>query len=141
MQHKNASIYVKKTSPKWFEKKRESEFFIPVVIHGSKRYDTHLILKHLKKEYLHSDIKVIASNSQQYISIEFNSFRFLDSNQFLPASLQSLVESLKASHGEFKYTERYFKDTDKVDIMCQKGVFCYNYNTDISIFSETSLPP
>jgi len=77
----------------------------------------------LKKENLLGEIKVIACNSQQYISIEFNSFRFLDSNQFLPASLQSLVESLKASGGEFKYTERYFKDADKIEIMTQKGIF------------------
>jgi len=37
LQHKNASIYVKKPSPKLFEKKRESEFFIPLVIQGVKK--------------------------------------------------------------------------------------------------------
>ena len=73
-------------------------FFIPAIVHNSRKYDTHLILKNLGKEFIeekNNNIDAVAINSEQFISLTIGNFRILDSCQFLPGSLDSLVESMK----------------------------------------------
>ena len=49
--------------------------------------------------------------------------RFLDSLQFLNASLESLVQSLaEDGNNKFQQKQRHFPDSD---IVFQKGVYCY----------------
>ena len=57
----------------------------------------HFILRHLKKSMCDDDIQVIATNSEQFISVQFKGLRFIDSCQFLNASLEKLVANLRES--------------------------------------------
>jgi len=116
-----------------------NEYLIPVIFHNLKRYDSHLIIEKLQSYLLPTDtnIEIIASNSEQFISFEFSGVRFIDSYLFLSASLETLVDNLCKSNGEFKFTMEYFKN----DAMIRKGIYPYEFMTDPSKFEETKLPP
>jgi len=70
------------------------EFFIPVIAH-MKNYDSHLIIKSYQRGVSH-DISVIPSNTKTYIAFQIGKLRFLDSFQFMTASLVSRVATLIA---------------------------------------------
>ena len=111
---------------------------INVIIHNLKGYDSHLILKEFDKCSVgkQSDIRVIASNTERYISFGFSCFRFLDSYQFLSSSLDELVSSL--AHDKFIQTSRW---SVHPELLYEKGVYCYEHMDGPHRFLETSLPP
>jgi hypothetical protein len=119
-------------------------FFIPVIFHNSKNYDMHHILKFLHRNSLCSldDFHVIATNTEKFISVQIGNLRILDSCQFLPGSLDSLVENLKKD-GEDKFdnTRRHFDDPDTFSLILRKGVYPYEYMSSEEKFHETQLPP
>ena len=115
----------------------EDECFIPVIAHNMKGYDSHLILKHYEQHQSRkSSISVIPSNTEKFIAFQIGKLRFLDSLQFLNASLNRLVDTLSAD--AFKFTSKF---TPSPDLARQKGVYPYEYVTDPSKFTETRLPP
>ena len=98
----------------------------------------HFILQHLKSKMCRNDIKVIATNSEQFISMQFRGLRFLDSYQFLSTSLEKLVYNLRQSGDEkFQHTIRRF-GADPINFA--KGVFCYEHMDGRHRFDETELP-
>jgi len=117
------------------------EFFIPIFFHNLRGYDSHLIIKALDKHFAR-DIHVIASTTEKFMSFTVGGFRFVDSLQFLNASLDSLVKVLaKSGDKAFKHTLRHFPDQSKFSMVCRKGVYMYEYMTGVEKFTETSLPP
>jgi len=77
------------------------------------------------------------------ISIDMFYVRFLDSYQFLNASLETLVSDLvKLCQFQllFKRTRHHFKDLDS-ELLFAKGVFPYEYFDSFDKFDETALPP
>jgi len=121
-------------------KKTESEYFIPVIFHNLRGFDSHLIIKNLTARFSADIIKVIATNTEKYISFQIGMLRFIDSYQFLPASLDTLVTNLKRDGtGKFVHTEHHFGS--KLDLVTRKGVFPYEYMTGPDRLKETSLPP
>ena len=76
------------------------------------------------------------------MSFTVGGFRFVNSLQFLNASLDSLVKVLaKDGKKAFNHTSRHFPDPSKFDLVCRKGVYMYEYMTDEEKFGETCLPP
>ena len=57
---------------------------------------------------------------------------------FMQTSLEKLVNNMNKSM--FKHTLKYFND-DHFDLMLRKGIYPYEYMTDISKFNEQNLPP
>lgn len=107
--------YKKSSKNKKFKPKQTTEFFIPIVCHNTKYYDSHLILKYLKKKYVNSDIQVIETNTEQFMSFQIDNLRFLDSHQFLAGSLEALVETLKKDGlNKFVHTRRHFQDEKQI---------------------------
>jgi hypothetical protein len=100
----------------------------------------HFILRHLKASMCDdADIQVIATNSEQLISAQFQGLRFIDSFQFLSTSLEKLVCNLRESGLEnFHHTIRHF-GSDPIHF--SKGVYCYEYVDSVERFEETQLPP
>ncbi len=120
---------------------KRKEFFIPIFFHNLRGYDSHLIIKALDKHFA-KDIKVIASTTEKFMSFTIGGFRFVDSLQFLNASLDSLVKVLaRGGKDGFKHTRRHFPDDVKFDMVSRKGVYMYEYMTSRERFAETSLPP
>jgi len=130
-------------------KKKEDDFFIPVFAHNMKRYDAHLIIKYFQRKYIehkdkngksrYEEVKVIATNTEQFISFNIGKLRFLDSFQFLTSSLDNLSSVLlKSGRDKFSHTHKH---TDGSDLTYDKGHYPYEFMTDRTKFDLTALPP
>ncbi|XP_064464359.1 uncharacterized protein LOC135375618 [Ornithodoros turicata] len=113
---------------------------IPIIAHNA-NYDLSFLLSHLhllKKV----DIKVIASSSQKFKAIDVGSYRFLDSLNFLNASLETLVKNLREKgEDNFRCLRQFFPNEEHFQLVVRKGVFCYNFVTTFEAYNELSLPP
>ena len=69
----------------------EDSYMIPVIFHNFKGYDSHLIMQYITREYTPRSIAVISTSSEKFFSFQIGNLRFLDSLQFLTASLNTLV--------------------------------------------------
>ena len=67
---------------------------LPVFFHNLKGFDSHIIMTYIDRNFAPSDIQVIPTTSEKYISFKKCSLRCFDSLQFLNASLESLAQSL-----------------------------------------------
>ena len=106
---------------------------IPVVFHNLRGYNVHHLMQAMSK--LQKEMKCIARNMEKYITFSLGGLRFIDSLNFLQASLDSLVsatpkESLKITSTISKGNELLFK----------KGIYSHDYMDSWERFSETSLP-
>ena len=118
----------------------KEEYFLPVIAHNMRDYDGHLIIKLMNKKTTCQDIQVIATNTEKFIAFEIGQLRFLDSLQFLNASLDALVNNLKRMDRR-THTKRHFSDKDQFERVTRKGVYPYEYMHSAAKFKETSLPP
>ena len=126
-----------------------NQFFIPVICHNMKNYDADHILKHLTPIFKDNpekfanvkDIDVIANNMDRYIGFQMGALRFLDSLQFLNASLETLVSNLtKDGLDKLVYTKRHF-DQEQIPFVSRKGIFPYSWFDGEQRMTETQLPP
>ena len=114
---------------------------IPLFSHGGSNYDMHLFTKVLNAK--HCDyLKITPKTSEKYSTIYMNNYIFLDSTQFLPSSLDDLVNTLKNSGGEFKILEKsnLFKTEKQKNLLLRKGVMCYDYMQSHIQLSNSTLP-
>ena len=129
------------------------KFFIPVVFHNLKNYDAHHIFRWFNSRVIAKfdegrcensteNVEIIALNRERFVSFELLYLRFIDSCQFLTASLESLVESLvkscDESYDKFHHTRRHLGSNR---LLYSKGVFPYEYFNSLERFNDTSLPP
>jgi hypothetical protein len=124
---------------------------IPVIIHNLKNYDAHFIIsclnnkasKYVKinpktgevKEY-NKQLKVIANNSEKYMTFSIGNLKFIDSFQFLSSSLDELSKNL--SFDDFTHTKKLFGKN--WEIAKQKGIYPYEYMDSFDKFEEEKLP-
>ena len=130
--------------------------FVPVLFHNLEGYDAHLFVKSLGLE--EGEIRCIPKTDEKYISFSKNipmetvvsddgkekticlEMRFIDSYKFTLKPLDSLVKTL----GEEQFgtlTSQMFVESELLNLLKRKGVFPYEYMTDFSKLSATSLPP
>lgn len=91
--------------------------FLPVVLHNLKGYDSHLLMHGIGK-FKSEEITCIPTNSEKFISFSLGRLRFIDSLQFLNASLERLVANLEAA--KFHLTRHHFGD--KTELLLRKGI-------------------
>ena len=117
--------------------------YIGVVFHGLRGFDGHLIAQSLGK--YEGQISCIPLNIEKYMSISFQNLRFIDSLQFLSASLESLVENLKTDIEHLEYNFRYFfaefDSKEEAECLLQKNVYPYDYVDTEEKLNEKTLPP
>ncbi len=113
---------------------------IPVMFHNLRGYDAHLIMQGLGK-LKGEPLTAIPNNMEKYVSFSRGSLVFLDTYQFMGASLSQLVKNV-ATEGmdAFPCIRREFPD-QLVPLLLRKGVYPYTYIDDMSRFAETKLPP
>lgn len=117
------------------------DYYIPVIMHNAKKYDNHIVIKYLESKYGGEEIQVLATNTENFIAMQIGNFRFLDSFQFLPSSLDSLVESLKKDgEDKLKYTKKIFPKQNEFNLINQKGVYPYEFMENRHKFSMKNLP-
>ena len=116
-------------------------FKIPVVFHNLKNYDAHFIISNINKNNIYNkQISVIANNSEKYMTFSIGNLKFIDSVQFLSASLDSLVNNLKSINlDDFKHTKQHMGQ--EWEIATRKGIYPYEYMNSFEKFEETTLPP
>ena len=113
---------------------------IPVVFHNLKNYDAYLLIKAMGM-IKDKPISCIPTNDEKYISFSIGDLTFIDSLQFLNASLERLVSNLaKEGVGKYRVLNRYIDD-EKVPLLLRKGIYPYEHFDSFSKFSETCLPP
>ena len=110
---------------------------IPVVFHNLRGYDSHLLMQAISK--VEGRMSCIPNNTEKYISFSLGQLRFIDSAQFLQASLSKLVDANKPE--AFHITARYEPDHQKRTLLMRKGVYPYEYVDSWERFEETKLPP
>ena len=79
---------------------------IPVVFHNLRGYDSHLLMQAISK--VDGKISCIPNNMEKYISFSLDQLRFIDSAQFLLASLDGLVTANRP--GDLHITAKYEPD-------------------------------
>ena len=105
---------------------------IPVVFHNLRGYDSHMLIQAIPK--VEGRISCIPNNTEKYISFSLGQLRFIDSAQFLQASLDKLVSA-------FHITAHCEPDQHKRGLLLRKGVYPYEYVDSWERFEETQLPP
>jgi hypothetical protein len=106
--------------------KKNDAFYVPVIFHNLRGYDGKIILKQYRKEATGfcEKLSAIPNSSEKFLSFSIGSLRFIDSLQFMNASLEKLASNLQPD--DFVHTRRHFP-ADKVDLVLRKGVFPYEY--------------
>ena len=123
------------------KKNKPAEFEIPVVFHNLSNYDLHLILQHMPKMDRKDKASCIATSGERLITFSYKGLKFIDSCNFIKASLSSLCQNLKnAGIENFVHTRRHFDTDEKFNLMIMKGVFPYEYMDSFDRFTETQLP-
>lgn len=133
------------------ERNEDFKFFIPVVFHNLKGYDGHLIMSHYNRRMarmidargkdVYDNVEIIGINLEKFVSFDICMLRFIDSVQFLSASLDSLVSNLvqacESSYDKFIHTRRHMGENE---LLFAKGIFPYEYFDSFDKFTETELP-
>lgn len=81
--------------------KTTHSFYIPVIFHNLRGYDMHHLMSAAGK-YKVRHISCIPNNMEENISFSLGNLRFIDSLQFLNASLDNLISSF-AKEGPPKF--------------------------------------
>ena len=110
---------------------------IPVVFHNLHGYDSHLLIQAISK--VEGRVHCIPNNTEKYISFSLGQLRFIDSVQFLLASLDSLVAANPPE--AFRITAQHEPDKKRLELLLRKGVYPYEYMDNWDRFAETKLPP
>lgn len=116
-------------------------FKLPVIFHNLRGYDSHLILQHAGK--LGRNIDCIPNTMEKYLSFTIDRSVFLDSAQFMLASLEALVASLnKVGDAAFPVFNAEFNNSGSAlkQLLRQKGVFPYDWYDSVAKLSSPSLP-
>ena len=122
--------------------KKENHPELVIVFHNLRSYDGHFIIQEASKYT--DNIRVIAQSFEKYMTITFRGLKFIDSFLFLASSLEKLTENLIVktksgpSYENFKYMSEHFEQD--TELLCQKGVYPYEYIDDIARLEETCLP-
>ncbi len=117
---------------------------IPVIFHNLEGFDSHLLLSEIGNYVDVSEIKIVPRNSEKVLSFKLWNYQFLDSINFLPASLQVLADNLSnKGYDCFPLTESSLplEHKNKLSLLTKKGVFPYSYITSLEILEEKTLPP
>ena len=113
----------------------KSEWKLPVVMHNLKGYDGHLIVKALKSEF--GEVREIPQNMEKYLSITVDRLTFIDSLQFTPQSLDSLVKTHEVD--EFKYVREAFPIQHEFELIKRKAVYPWKATPDLMNLDEAPL--
>jgi hypothetical protein len=118
------------------------DYHIPVFFHNLKGYDGHHILTEAGR--FTSKITAIPLNFEKMLSFSFKKLRFLDTQSFLLASLDTLAANLyEDGKGlpQFKHTAKNFPIESQLLLVVKKGIYPYEYMNSWGRFTEEELPP
>ena len=116
------------------------EKHILVIFHNLKNFDAHILCESVGNFKDHK-LSCIAQTEEKYVSFTLGNLRFIDSFQFLPSSLETLVSGLaQAGLSAMPNLQNEFGD-EKSKFLMRKQVYPYEYFTSFDQFDESNLPP
>ena len=122
---------------------------LKIFVHNASKYDMHFIIKGLSEfgERIR-EIGVLPYNGENFRTLRFNCFEFLDSLAFLQASLAQLSKDLRDSNHAYKILQQtYLVKTDKridpkkLNAVLEKSFFPYEYCTSLTKMNQTKKIP
>lgn len=125
---------------------------IPCFAHGATHFDQHLLVAAMvarNKKCGRPPPRILPRNTEHYLAIYNGPLVFLDSYEFMKSSLASIVDSMKGKTSTigsqsgiaFPLLFRFLRASDeKYQLMCKKGIFCYDYLDKAERLDETRLP-
>lgn len=126
-------LYIKKCNIKLKIPKK-----LPIIFHNLKGYDGHFIIRELNN-FNNIDIKVIPKSTEKYMSIIINkNIIFLDSLQFMKASLYELADNLEDY--DYKHLLSEFPQ-NKLDLLKERDTFPYELIDDYRKLKYPRNPP
>lgn len=109
---------------------------VPCLVHNLP-YDICSFVRNLERFSTQAPF-VIAPSSEKIRYLKFDSIAFIDTMQYAPVSLASLVDNHKASDLPFSCLKQEFKN--KVNVLTRKGVFPYSFITSWDSYDHQGLP-
>ena len=123
---------------------RRHSTFLPVVFHNLRGYDMHHVMKHAIDQFPSWSISCIPQSSEKFLALtvsfqEKAKLRFIDSLQFLNASLKRLVGNLES--GDLLLTNNISQLPDYV--CSSKGIYPYSFPKSFDDLEQAmdELPP
>jgi hypothetical protein len=122
-------------------------YHIPVIMHNLKDYDSHFIIRSITKEVIekangaYNNVHMNAINSKSLLSFDVNYRQFIDSLQFLKASLDTLVRNLEKSLQDYELFVHTRQHTCGNTLLFSKSVYCYEWFDFLDKLKEKLLPP
>lgn len=116
---------------------------IAVVFHGLNNYDSHFIIKQLKKQFP-GTINLLPLNKESYISFTKHvkgtriKLRFIDSYKFIASSISTLADELEDN--DKKISRSFCNNLEEFKLITKKGIFPYDYIDSWEKFDEEQLP-
>ncbi len=116
-----------------------------VLAHNLRGYDSHFLIKACAKKSIEHRVEVIGTSSEKFFAVFVGkNLVFIDSLNFFSASLETVAGTMDKKT-DFKLSRKYFMsqyhDEAKVELMLRKGVYPYDFFSDLSKYDETQLPP
>ena len=119
--------------------------YLPVVFHNLRGYDSHLIINkafEINNEIGEKQISVIPNSYEKFMSFSIGALKFIDSMQFMASSLEKLAENLYDPIDKYnKFNSMKSEFPEQYEILCQKGVYPYEFVDDITKLDYNGLPP
>ena len=100
-------------------------------------YDSHLLMQAISK--VEGRISCIPNNTEKYISFSLGQLRFIDSAQFLLASLDKQATANQPE--AFQITTQFEPCRERRNLLLRKGIYPYEYMDSWERFAEPRLPP
>jgi hypothetical protein len=117
--------------------------YLPVFFHNLKGYDSHHILRQAVDIVEQHKIHVIPQSTEKFMTFSIGDIIVLDTAQFMPSSLNTLVENLKTKNKnkfeKFNSMKQHFNE-EELELICQKGGYPYEYIDDIQKFKREATP-
>jgi hypothetical protein len=114
--------------------KRRRPRKLNIFLHNGSKYDFHFIIKAINDKKGVRNINILPYNGENFRTVSFNSFMFVDSMSFLQNSLAKLSEDLKNTDNEYTILRQtnLVKSNDrfnqlKFEMVLGKSFFPYEY--------------
>ena len=114
--------------------------FIPLIIHNTSNYDTHLFIKNSKANYISfsQDVDVDKTVDKAGETSKKHELRFLDSFKLMASSVDSLSKNL--GKDQHTHLQKHYRGR-QLELLLRKGVHPYDYVNCMDKLSERSLHP
>jgi hypothetical protein len=122
---------------------------LKIFVHNCSKYDMHFLIKALssQKDKI-TGISILPYNGENFRTLRFNCFEFVDSLSFLQASLAQLSKELQETDHDYPILKQTYlvktngkEDSEKLKLVLGKSFFPYEYCTSLEKMMETKKLP